>query len=238
MKYSFLLLIATIFSFVCTAQEPTLEEAFDDPGSQFDLKVGTSLLRFAFGTPNVGAAVVFDRKLWLYAEVGMSPFSFRESAQSVFVERGNVFGQEFCLNAAYYRPWNSFNQSVFFILGLDVQRFKYSSIKDDGLTLSSHGILEYSGGSTGYHYQRDSDSQFQFKRKYMGFGFLFGAEYIIGERFSMTYLLSLGVLTSSLKYEADNSYGITWSTNEPTDYLKGDLEPYMKATFGLFYKIK
>ncbi len=237
-KYSFLFAVATLFSFTCNAQQPTLEEAFDDPGSRFDLKVGTSLLRFAFGTPNVGASVVVDRTFWLYGELGISPFSFRERAQGVFVEGGNVFGQELRLNAAYYRPWNYFDQSVFYILGLDVQGFRYSSIKDDVLTLATHGIFENSGGSNSYQFERDYDSQFQFKRKYMGFGFLLGAEYIFSERFSMTYLLTMGAMTSSLKYDKDNSYGINWTTSEPSGYLKGGLGFYGNATFGLFYKIK
>ena len=37
--------------------QPTLEEAFDDSGAKLDFSIGSNLLCFSYGTPNLGLSL-------------------------------------------------------------------------------------------------------------------------------------------------------------------------------------
>lgn len=216
--------------------QPTLEEAFDDSGSKLDLSLGTNLFRFAYGTPNLGLSLVYDERWWLYAEAGVSPFSFREREINYTPESGNIFGQEACFELAYRSPWGYDDRSSHYIIGVGVQAFEYTSVKNDELMFIKHGISSDESSAT-YFFQTADESLFQFDRKFLGFGGLFGADFSLSKRFSMTYFLMLGAMSSSVRYDADTSYGITWPKEEPSGYQSSDLLFFTKMTVGLFYKL-
>ena len=166
----------------------------------------------------------------------MSPFSFREREINYTPETGNVFGQEACFEVAFRKPESYDQGSCHFMYGLGVQWFEYTSSNDEDLMLSKHGISNMTTSST-YFYQKPDNSYFQFDRKFLGFGAIFGVDFTLRKRFSLNYLLMLGAMSSSVQYDAENSFGINWPKVEPSGFQNGGLLFFSRMTFGLFYKL-
>jgi hypothetical protein len=127
-----------------------------------------------------------------------------------------------------------------FYIGFEYERWDYNSSNLE--VAKSHDVKNVSdpgAWAADYSYELAAASEFRFKRKLNRFGVDLGAHYELSDRFSLLIDFHVWYAKQRMKFDEENSSGVTWITEAPTDWVAGFFAGNdMSARFSLTLKFR
>ncbi len=208
------------FSFSSFSQDD-LSELFDESSAENELRIGTDLIRIIYGTPNIFLEGVMRDKYSAHIELGSPFFGYKEDF--IEFEQDVVNGVQYNLGGGLYFFNGEGSKGLYdfsWYAGFEFEGWDYNTTNQK--VARSHGFrLDDGFLGTDFIYSLEANNNMQFKRKIRRFGLDLGANYWITKHVSVMFSMNFGLSLNRIKFDKEQSYGVTWISEEPTNWVAG-----------------
>lgn len=235
----FLLSFAILGTFNCNGQDE-LDDIFDDGDKAFSLLVGSDLLRFAGGTPNVRAGMnLMKDRIHVNGEVGAPLLGYRVNMGFHLFENQVKGGFEYNLSTMFrVYQMNIWGYASMYV-GPEYEYWNYASENLDVADFQGfvNGVPSFSDE---YGYSLDADYRFNFQRKVNRFGIVYGFLMELKKQRELDLFIHGGLSKRALRFNDDKSYGVNWNNEVPDGWVQnffGVHGGYMRVSLTYRFKV-